>query len=612
VGTNLFFNGNIGPYQPLNGIFLNNPFPKNVVLTYNAGAQMLTEQITDTITRVTQVLVYYVNLSALFGGSTAYVGFTGADGAATSTQQISNFAFIYSSPITISSGGSQTPIGVLQIPPGNVTPPASGAVQPNVSIAGFGDGTGWKVNSNNISSTPIANDVLTLTDNGSVEARSAFYTTAVPTTGNFTASFTYTASALDFTNAADGVAFVLQNSPAGASALGGVGGALGYGGLPGASLAVALNIYAHSPKGVGVNLFTNGSIGSYIPLNGITLNNPDPKNIVLSYDASAQTLTEQITDTITGVTQVLVYHVDLSVLFGGSTAYVGFTGADGGITSIQQISNFTFRTSSLPSLGVGGGSGLPLPGGRSPGPNQGPITDATKASYVAQSALTLVHPEIPLAIFADLGRINAGLENGIVVREIALMGGAAATVTTGVVITIKAAGEGAPEAAARQESRVELVFTADAQLERLDLPTERDILASMDVAASLRATNRPQANLVPDQQESVIAVGALMPADTEARPVRKVDGASAGVQKFDLRPFLMSPVEDTVLGPASHPANGLPALEPVGNSPEGDRPAMLVPGRWWEEAMTVALALALVRNAGQFASSRSSRERCGN
>ena len=83
------------------------------------------------------------------------------------------------------------------------------------------DGTGWQLNNNGAGSVPyITGNVLELTDNGGNEASSAFYTLA-QYVGNFTASFTYTP-----TGDADGACFVVQNSPAGDTALGGEGGGL--------------------------------------------------------------------------------------------------------------------------------------------------------------------------------------------------------------------------------------------------------------------------------------------------------------------------------------------------------------------------------------------------
>ena len=63
----------------------------------------------------------------------------------------------------------------------------------------------------------VTNNVLTLTDNVGNEGRSGFNTSTVNYAGSFTSSFTYTASG---NKAADGVAFVLQNSTNGALAWG--------------------------------------------------------------------------------------------------------------------------------------------------------------------------------------------------------------------------------------------------------------------------------------------------------------------------------------------------------------------------------------------------------
>ena len=88
---------------------------------------------------------------------------------------------------------------------------SAGSSAPITGFGGDGEG-GWTVNSSGISSTAITTDVLSLTDGNNNEARSPFDNTPVTTTGNFNASFTYTPSASDFSNAADGIAFVLQNA----------------------------------------------------------------------------------------------------------------------------------------------------------------------------------------------------------------------------------------------------------------------------------------------------------------------------------------------------------------------------------------------------------------
>ena len=66
--------------------------PINVNLSYDGTT--LTETLTDsTIPANTSTFTYATNLANVLGAGTAYVGFTGADGATTSTQTISNFTF---------------------------------------------------------------------------------------------------------------------------------------------------------------------------------------------------------------------------------------------------------------------------------------------------------------------------------------------------------------------------------------------------------------------------------------------------------------------------------------------------------------------------------------
>ena len=134
-----------------------------------------------------------------------------------------------------------------------------------------------------------------------------------------------------------------------------------------------------------------------------------------------------------------------------------------------------------------------------------------------------------------------------------------------------------------------------AQPERLDLPTERDILAGMEVAESLLRRTRPQANLVPQPGE----VGAYVeyrPGDTENGAGRKrlADGAE-GQEKIDVTPYLISPVEDTLLGPPPAPKTEPPpgltwayslAFEALWQSWQGEDVAQV--------REDLALALALV------------------
>jgi hypothetical protein len=95
--------------------------------------------------------------------------------------------------------------------------------------------------------------------------------------------------------------------------------------------------------------------------------------------------------------------------------------------------------------------------------------------------------------------------------------------------------------------------------ERIDLPTERDILEGMDIASSLLTWRRPQANLVPQPQDTVVAIGALLLSDSDDGAARKSEvGTSEAKEGIDVRPHLICPFENTVLGPPSSPESATP------------------------------------------------------
>jgi hypothetical protein len=101
--------------------------------------------------------------------------------------------------------------------------------------------------------------------------------------------------------------------------------------------------------------------------------------------------------------------------------------------------------------------------------------------------------------------------------------------------------------------------------DRLEVPTERDILSGMDIARSLLPGARPQVNLVPQQQETVVAIGALTPGNADEGADAQREAGAAGGERIDLRPFLISPVQDTLLGPASGVESADPGLGRAGD-----------------------------------------------
>jgi len=166
-------------------------------------------------------------------------------------------------------------------------------------------------------------------------ARSAFLT-AQQNIGAFNVSFVY--QDVSGVNGADGVTFCIQNAGAGAAAVGGGGGGLGYSGIT-PSVALAMNIY--DPNTRGILLLQNGAVTPpFLPIAPVLVGgNANPIQVNVSYSGGVVTATFR--DTVTAATFTTNITADIPTIVGSSSAYVGFTGADGGVASTQVISNFT-------------------------------------------------------------------------------------------------------------------------------------------------------------------------------------------------------------------------------------------------------------------------------
>jgi hypothetical protein len=189
---------------------------------------------------------------------------------------------------------------------------------------------------------------LELTDGGGSEAGSAFWTTPVNIQA-FTTNFTF-----QLTSAvADGFTFTIQDT--GTTALGNVGGGLGYGINPnggtsggiGKSVAIKFDIYNNSGEGTdSTGIFTDGVSPTTPAVNltssGIVLSSGDTISAQLVYNGT--TLTLNLTDTVTNDTFSDVFTINIPSTVGANTAYVGFTGGTGGSTAIQNIKTWTFTS----------------------------------------------------------------------------------------------------------------------------------------------------------------------------------------------------------------------------------------------------------------------------
>jgi hypothetical protein len=199
------------------------------------------------------------------------------------------------------------------------------------------------LNGLNVQDTRTFNNSLQLTDGGTQETDSAF--TLLPVNVNrFSTQFTYqaTPSYLYTGPLADGITFTIQG--VGPTVLGDSGGGLGYAGI-GQSVALKFDLFNNLGEGDdSTGIYTNG-VGPAVPAidltgTGIDLKDGDWFNIGMVYDGT--TLVATITDTVTQAVATQSYTINIPAIVGGNTAYVGFTGATGGLGAVQKIRTWTY------------------------------------------------------------------------------------------------------------------------------------------------------------------------------------------------------------------------------------------------------------------------------
>jgi hypothetical protein len=196
------------------------------------------------------------------------------------------------------------------------------------------NGSLWTLNGG----ATIKNNVLTLTDGQpGGEARSVFFN--YPMYGKaFRVAFTYQSAQGTTATKADGVTFCVQNTAAGAEAVGTDGGSLGYTGITN-SMAIAIDQFTAK----GFEYVTNGqnpaTLGQYVLTAPVDPSSGDPINVSIVYETNAISLS--LTDAVTlakFVTNVTVGPLPIN----SASAFVGFTGGSGDLDSVQTISNFSF------------------------------------------------------------------------------------------------------------------------------------------------------------------------------------------------------------------------------------------------------------------------------
>ena len=337
--------------------------------------------VTVTLTEGTNVfsLTDTVNIQSLVGGNSAYIGFTGSTNSSpTSAQQdIANFTYTatdaapppgYPNAVIVPAGSTATTfvntaggaptsvtMGPVTLGAGSTLNVAGTGSNP-ISIAGFGGtgSTGWTTNGGPTISSD--NNTVTLVNGVNSEDRSLFYNSQVNDT-QFHAHYTYLNETPD---GADGTAFVLQAT--GPTALGVGGGAFGVTGSNGPAggiepfVAIEFNIFL-------TGTYTQGFAFDNVSANGTSLTAPqgastgpnrqytsvgavqnalvnanEPIAVDVVYDGT--TLTMTLTDA--DGTYTASETINIASILGTSSAYVGFTGATGGVNSTQTVSNFTY------------------------------------------------------------------------------------------------------------------------------------------------------------------------------------------------------------------------------------------------------------------------------
>jgi hypothetical protein len=201
---------------------------------------------------------------------------------------------------------------------------------------GFAGATGLSTNG----SAVVNGSNLQLTNGTAHQAGSAFSTNAVGIS-RFNTTFNF-----QLVNpSAEGFTFTIQR--AGNTALGSSGGDLGYGGI---AHSVAIKFDLANTSGEGTNstgLYVNGAsptnTGSIdLTPSGVNLHSGDVFQVTMTYNG--KTLRVTLLDTVTHASATQSYTINLSRTIGGSTAFVGFTGATGSQTATENILNWTFDT----------------------------------------------------------------------------------------------------------------------------------------------------------------------------------------------------------------------------------------------------------------------------
>ena len=392
------------------GIDLHSGHPFSVAMSYDGTT--LTVTITDTVTLATATQNYTVNIPAIVGTNTAYVGFTGGTGEYSAVQKIQNWIFTPAPSVPTNLLVTGSTAAQVSLSWTNTDPNAANVViERRTGLAGtyvqvgatttaaantFVDTTVaagttyyYRVRSNNKGSTSVASNEVNVTTQGGTQtpvldfatgftgtaAQFSFNGTTAPSivggalqiTGgvattaasvfaltqvnvqNFTTQFSFNQVPGTATTA-DGMTFMLQG--VGPAVVGGTGGGLGFAGTT-KSVAIKFDLYDNAGEGPNsTGLYINGvqpNAVNSVNLTGTGIDLHSGHTFNVTMSYNGTTLTVTITDSVTLATATQNYTVDIPTIVGANTAYVGFSGGTGGLTAVQKVLNWTFSNTTAPT-----------------------------------------------------------------------------------------------------------------------------------------------------------------------------------------------------------------------------------------------------------------------
>jgi hypothetical protein len=261
---------------------------------------------------------------------------------------------LYSSPINVKISQTIKAIAIdSALSNSNVTQAAYVIQNGGTSIdfsQGFSSTAGLTLNG----SAVATNDTrLQLTNGGTNQAGSVFWNVPINVQA-FTTTFQFQ---LSNTEGGNGMTFTIQGN--GPTALGGDSAGLGYQDIK-KSVAVKFNFYNYDNEGSdSTGIYTNGE-SPVLPTvdispSGIQVGGGDAIQATITYDGT--TLWLHLLDGVTNDTFDWSAPIDIPQVIGANSAYVGFTGGTGGLTSSQKLLTWTYSTQAVaPSFAPAAGT----------------------------------------------------------------------------------------------------------------------------------------------------------------------------------------------------------------------------------------------------------------